>query len=256
MGEPMLAALLAGGFQAKGFDIRTPESYGKFAEHMADQPADIPTDTGILISVVRDVPQTEDLLFGDQGFIKRLNSLKYLIVSSTVSPRYINDLKTRIGNIQLIDAPMSGAAIAAQEARLSFMLGGPEQDIFTLMPLFKTMGRHFHHMGDTGAGMTAKVLNNLIAAGSVALTRTALDWAQDAGLGEQKLLDLIHTSSGQNWFASGFEEIEFSNDGIEPDNSIGLLKKDVEAAMDAAPTGANTELAQAVINRVLALKPR
>ncbi len=73
--------------------------------------------------------------------------------------------------------------------------------------------------------MTGKVLNNLVAAGSVALTRTALDWADSAGMDTQKLLDLMHTSPGQNWFASGFEDIEFSRDGYDPFNSIGLLKK-------------------------------
>jgi len=256
MGEPMLAALLAAGFNASGFDIRTPASYGEFAMNITDQPDSIPSDTKILLSVVRDVPQTESLLFGAQSLLIRLKSLDYLIVSSTVSPRYIASLKTRIGPIRLIDAPMSGAAISAQEARLSFMLGGPKSDIDFLMPLFQAMGSHFHHMGATGAGMSSKVLNNLIAAGSVALTRTALEWAKTADLDERKLLQLIQTSSGENWFASNFDNIEFSNDGFEDNNSIGLLKKDVEAAIDAAPMDADTTLAQAVIREVVSLETR
>lgn len=256
MGEPMLAALIAADFAAKGFDIRGPKSYGVFGKNMTDQPDHIPADTHILLSVVRDVPQTEALLFDNQALLKRLKSLKYLIISSTLSPRYIADLKGRIGQVCLIDAPMSGAAISAQEARLSFMLGGSDTDITYLMPFFQAMGAYFHHMGETGAGMSSKVLNNLIAAGSVALTRTALNWAQKTGLDEGKLLQLIHTSSGQNWFASNFESIEFANDGFEADNSIGLLKKDVEAALDAAPADTNTELAQAVINRVLSMNKR
>lgn len=254
MGEPMLAALLAGGVNAQGFDIRVPHSYGDFGKYLTDQPAEVAPDTRVLISVVRDVAQTQSLLFGEQGLLARLPALEYLVISSTLSPRYISGLKTRISAVKLVDAPMSGAAIAAQQARLSFMLGGADADIAALMPLFECMGQHFHQMGPVGSGMTGKVLNNLVAAGSVALTRTALEWAQIAGLDQQKLLGLMHTSSGQNWFASGFDDIEFAKDGYDPFNSIGLLKKDVEAAMDVAADETDTELAQAVIAKVLRLE--
>jgi len=86
-------------------------------------------------------------------------------------------------------------------------------------------------MGDFGAGMTAKVLNNLLAASNTAMTRLVLDWADAEGVDEDKLLALIDASSGQNWLASGFNEIEFSRDGYASDNSIGILHKDVAAAL-------------------------
>ena len=43
------------------------------------------------------------------------------------------------------------------------------------------MGAHFHRMGAFGAGMQAKVLNNLLAASNTAMTRLVLDWADAAG---------------------------------------------------------------------------
>jgi len=191
MGEPMLAALRAAGLPATGFDIRDPNTFAADAG-ITNDPDQIPQNTDVLISVVRDIPQTESLLFGSQNLIEKLPNLTHVVISSTVSPRYINDLIPRIP-CQLIDAPMSGAQIAAQEARLSFMLGGPKAEIAQLMPLFNAMGQHFHHMGDTGAGMAAKVLNNLLAASNTAMTRMVLDWADEAGIDEQKLLDLIHS---------------------------------------------------------------
>lgn len=255
MGEPMLAALCAAGFDATGFDIRDPSHYGTHSYTIANDPSKLPAETEILISVVRDIAQTEALLFTDQALLNRLPALTHVVISSTLSPRYITTLKDRIP-CTLIDAPMSGAAIAAQEARLSFMLGGGDLDIAHLMPLFSAMGAHFHHMGGTGAGMSAKVLNNLLAATNTATTRLVLDWADAAQIDERKLLDLIHTSSGQNWLASGFENIEFARDGFADDNTIGILKKDVESALDAAPDGADTSLPETVIRHIRALKPR
>lgn len=254
MGEPMLAALRTAGLNATGFDIRAPETYPRGAG-ITNTPHEIPQNTTVLISVVRDVPQTENLLFGAQNLITRLPNLTHVVISSTLSPRYITDLAPRLP-CTLIDAPMSGAQIAAQQATLSFMLGGAEAGIEQLMPLLRAMGQHFHHMGDTGAGMAAKVLNNLLAASNTAMTRLVLDWADAANIDTEKLLSLIHTSSGQNWFASGFNSIEFARDGFTDDNTIGILKKDIESALDAAPTGADTTLPELIATTIANLTPR
>ena len=151
---------------------------------------------------------------------------------------------------------MSGAQIAAEQARLSFMLGGDSDDLQAAQPLFSAMGKHFHHMGAYGAGMQAKVLNNLLAASNTAMTRLVLDWADQSGLDEGKLLNLIHTSSGQNWLASGFNDIEFARDGFAPDNTIGILVKDVASALDAAPSDADTALPELIQTAIKNLKPR
>ncbi len=68
---------------------------------------------------------------------------------------------------------------------------------------------------------------------------------------ERRLLDLIDTSSGQNWFASCFERIAFACD-----NTNGILDKDIESALDAASEGTDTSLVDAVRQAILSLKPR
>ncbi len=209
-----------------------------------------------LITVVRDADQTDDVLFADQGFA-HAPQLETIIICSTLSPRYVRGLRGRVSNhIALMDAPMSGAAIAAQDARLSFMLGGAANDLDRAQPLFAAMGQHFHRMGGFGDGMAAKVLNNLLAASNTAMTRLVLDWADAQGIDETRLLALIQTSSGQNWFASGMTTIEFSRDGHDPDNTIGILVKDVAAALDAAPDGADLTLPQTVQAAIKGLRPR
>ena len=251
MGAPMLAALRAAGLPARGYDFVPSD-----APYITDDIAIFSEDLDTLITVVRDIDQTENVLFGDQNFAA-IPSLIRIIISSTLSPRYVRDLRARIpSHIALIDAPMSGAQIAVQEARLSFMLGGDTADLDAAQPLFKAMGKHFHRMGDYGAGMQAKVLNNLLAASNTAMTRLVLDWADDAGLDTSALLDLIHTSSGQNWFASGFNSNEFARDGLEPDNTIAILVKGVASALDAAPIGADLSLPETVQRTIAALKPR
>ena len=256
MGGPMLTALIRAGFDAKGHDIRPLSDFGDLAQYMETDPARFARGLEILITMVRDIDETDAALFGPQN-LAAAPDLKTLIISSTLSPRYVLSLRDRIpAHIALIDAPMSGAAIAAEEARLSFMLGGDEDELDRAQPLFEAMGKHFHRMGSFGAGMQAKVLNNLLAASNTAMTRLVLDWADTAGIDERRLLDLIHTSSGQNWFASGFDQIEFARDGLEEDNTIAILVKDVESALDAAPEKADTTLPRTVQQAIRQLKPR
>lgn len=251
MGAPMLAALRTAGMPARGYDVVPMDT-----PHITDDIAVFSEDLDTLITVVRDIDQTEALLFGDQN-LSAIPSLIRIIICSTLSPRYVRDLRARIpSHIALIDAPMSGAQIAAQEARLSFMLGGDDADIDAALPLFHAMGKYMHRMGPYGAGMQAKVLNNLLAASNTAMTRLILDWADQTDLDRSALLDLIHTSSGQNWFASGFNSIEFARDGFAPDNTIAILVKDIASALDAAPQDADTTLPEAVQNTIRHLTPR
>lgn len=251
MGAPMLDALLEGGVKATGFDV-----IDKNVAHITTDSRSFAVRLETLFSVVRDAHQTDALLFDDQDLIAAAPHLSRVFICSTVSPRYIETLRQRMpDHIALIDAPMSGAQVGAIDRTLSFMLGGNDQDIRDAIPLLALMGQHFHHMGPLGSGMQAKVLNNLLAASHTAMTRLVLDWADVAGLDHGKLLNLIETSSGQNWLASGFDTIEFAKHGHERDNSIGIIAKDVVAALDAAPPHADTRLPELLKSALESLKP-
>lgn len=256
MGLPMARAMSAAGFDVRGFDVRAPGEFGAFSGEMSNDAAAFAEHPQILFSIVRDQTQTDDVLFGVQNFVANASALTHIVICSTLSPRYVKNLRARIpSHIRLVDAPMSGAIIAAQENRLSFMLGGDEGDLDNLQPLLDAMGTHFHRMGPFGAGMSGKVLNNLVCASSTIATRLVIDWASQMGLEQKALLDLMHTSSGQNWLASNFDAIEFAGHGYQTGNSIGILKKDVESAVDGAPDGADTSLAELLIDKLGKLDP-
>jgi len=256
MGLPMARALLRGGADVYGFDVRPAAEFGGFAGRMIADPRAFAAHCQVVFTVVRDQRQTDDLLFDDQALLAGPNGIETLVVSSTLSPRYLLALRDRVPpEIDMADAPMSGAAIAAEEARLSFMLGGADASLEALQPLLKLMGTHFHRMGGLGAGMTAKVLNNFVAATAVTAVRQVLDWTDELGVDRAKLLALMHDSSGQTWFGSNFDKIEFARDGYDPDNTIGILKKDVESALDAVGANPDEGLQAAVIAYLATLKP-
>lgn len=252
MGLGMAKALKAAGFDVSGFDIRPASEFGEFADHMIDAET-MRQETEVLITVVRDAAETEALLFTGQAVLPNAAKLKTLIISSTLSPRVLPPIAERAPGLTLIDAPMSGAQVAAEERRLSFMLGGDNAALDHHQPLFAAMGTKFHRMGGFGAGMTAKVLNNYVAGHSTAATRQVLEWAEELDLDREKLLALMHDSSGQTWFGSHFDTIEFARDGYATDNTIGILTKDVTAALDGVGAPENP-MGRAVIEKLKMLK--
>jgi 3-hydroxyisobutyrate dehydrogenase-like beta-hydroxyacid dehydrogenase len=211
MGRPMAEALSRAGIETFGFDVRPTTEFGGFEDRMIEDPQEFARTCNTVFTVVRDTRQTDDLLFDQQAILGGAHNIRTLIICSTLSPRYLSEMATKVpAGITVVDAPMSGGAIAAEESRLSFMLGGDDKALDRLQPLFDVMGKNIHRMGGFSAGMTAKVLNNFSAASSLVATRQVFEWADELGVDRDRLRALMHDSSGQNWFASNFELLEFA----------------------------------------------
>ena len=233
MGLPMLNSMLLKNIDAKGYDIERKTSLLGLGKDFVSSKKKFIDDRNIIISVVRDASDTLELCQGNNGLFEQ-RSYKLLIIASTLSPKFIMDLKRKAPkNITIIDAPMSGATIAANEATLTFMVGCEKVLFNYIEPLLGLMGTRINHIGNFGSGMMVKVLNNFIAASSVVSVRHVLHQAQKFELDIDALFKTIDTSSGQTWFGTNREDIEWFKENFENDNTMGILTKDVLAYVDA-----------------------
>jgi len=259
MGLPMAQRLADAGYEVWGHDVRPANEFDGFASRMVADAVEFSGRCNIVISVVRDAAQTRALLFGDsQGIVKGLQTSDVLVISSTLSPRFVRDLSEELPEgLALIDAPMSGAPYRARSGTLSFMLGGPDDVLERLTPLFKVMGGDIFRMGPASMGMTAKVLNNYCAATSVVATHRVLGMARALELDQRMLLKVMKVSSGSNWFADGINQIDWASEGYSTSNTIGIVEKDVESALDAVsehPAVAHALLDDALLASLRALE--
>ena len=122
---------------------------------------------------------------------------------------------------------MSGSTIKAQEGTLTFMVGGSEDEIQFILPLLNILGDNVLHIGDFGKGMSVKLLNNFIATSSVLATRNVLAQIHDFGLTEKQLLDVVKCSTGDNWFAQNYDNLNWSKESFDKNNTMGILEKDL-----------------------------
>src|SRR2546421_347555 len=91
-------------------------------------------------------------------------------------------------------ASSAGVAAAASVAAL-----GREEVLRGLGWLFETFSARVHHMGPSGAGHTAKLLNNFLNGVSLAASAEVMVAARRAGLDLGTFLDVVNSSSGANY---------------------------------------------------------
>ena len=107
MGLPMAQALARAGYAVWGYDVRPAAEFGTFADRMVEDPNAFAERVSIMISVVRDIPQTLDLCFDVQGIFKRERYPHTLVVSSTLSPRFLPELRRALpADVTVVDAPI------------------------------------------------------------------------------------------------------------------------------------------------------
>ncbi len=234
MGLPMGRQLRKNGFDVWGFDIRPASEFGDFKDRMVVDPATFAERVDVLFSIVRDTRQTQELLFDDQALYGCANPPKTLVISSTLSPRFLATIENQLPNgVLLMDAPMSGTGFRAVKGQLTFMVGGPEAAVRDLMPALQTMGTEVHYLGETGSGLTCKVVNNFVAASNIVAVRHALESTAALGVARDTMLKVISSSSGNNWYAQHFDDIDWSHEAYDPSNTMGIIKKDVASYLDA-----------------------
>jgi len=256
MGLPMAENLHHAGFDVAGFDIRTDETLRASPVPMLQSVFEAKAD--VLLLVVRTAADINAVCFDDQAIFSSNNPSppKHVIVSSTIAKPDVLALRKRLPrHVSLVEAPMSGAPVAAREKRLSFMLAGDEKTLNRHQPLFDAMGAHWFRVGDLGCGMLVKTLNNTLAATSVLVTRRVLADAKAEGVSEALLLSVLNASSGGTWFSQNFNQIDWANEGYSSDSTIGILEKDVRCAM-ASLSRDSDAFDEAMLTALTTLKSR
>ena len=226
MGYPMLKMLLQNNINATGHDIKASKNFKDFGKKYIPSKSDFFLKNDVVLSIVRDTKETEDLLIKNNTLLSKKHVT--ILICSTLPITYIKKLKENLPeDFTLIDTPMSGSTIKAQEGTLTFMVGGKNDEVQYIMPLLNILGDNILHIGDFGKGMSVKLLNNFIAASSVLATRNVLAQIKNFGLTKKQLLDVVKCSTGDNWFAQNYDTLNWSKENFEKTNTMGILEKDL-----------------------------
>jgi 3-hydroxyisobutyrate dehydrogenase len=201
MGEPMAANLVRAGFQLTVWN-RSPRKAemfsGTYDVAHAMTPAEAAAAAEVTITMVPDVPEVQDVLFGNRGAAEGMRSGDLAIDMSTIAPEASVRFAERLQNdgIGFLDAPVTGSRPRAEDGTLTIMAGGSETDFERGRHVLEAMGRLVIHVGPQGHGSVVKLLNNTTAAVNALAVAEALTAARKAGVDPDKLREVMAAGSG------------------------------------------------------------
>ncbi|KAJ7756839.1 3-hydroxyisobutyrate dehydrogenase [Mycena maculata] len=99
----------------------------------------------------------------------------------------------------MVDAPVSGGVTGAKAATLAFLVGGTEPSFQAVHPVLSLMGQRIVHCGPQGAGLAAKICNNLILGVQQIVVAEAMILGQKLGLDPAVLTSVVGSSTGSCW---------------------------------------------------------
>jgi 3-hydroxyisobutyrate dehydrogenase len=244
MGLPMARNLLQAGHQLAGFDVVASAldpavSAGARAAGSASEAA---AGAEVVITMLPEGRHVREVYLGADGIIARADPQSLLIDCSTIdvdSARLVNQAAADRG-LEVLDAPVSGGVAGAENATLTFMVGGSEAGVARARPILELMGKAVVHTGPSGNGQAAKICNNMLLAISMIGVCEAFVLAERLGLPAAKLFEVSSQSSGQCWALTGYCPVP----GLVPSSpanreyragfTAAMMAKDLRLAQNAA----------------------
>ncbi|MCZ4517461.1 2-hydroxy-3-oxopropionate reductase [Rhodococcus ruber] len=186
MGSPMSVHLAKAGHQVVGYNL-TPDRTGPLVEAggtAADSIAKAVHDADIVAIMVPDSPDVQDVLAGEGGVFDNARRDALIIDFSSIRPDVTATLAADASSrgFRILDAPVSGGQAGAENATLSIMVGGSEDDFATAKPILDVVGKTVVHVGPSGSGQTVKAANQLIVAGNIQVLAEAIAFLEAYGV--------------------------------------------------------------------------
>jgi 2-hydroxy-3-oxopropionate reductase len=206
-------------------------------------------DSAIVLTVLPDMPQVLEVL--EAGLLEALKPGDVLVIMGTVSPVAVPELGAKLSaaGIHLLDAPVSGGDVGAQNATLSIMVGGDPEVLALIEPTFLKIGSTVRHLGPLGSGELAKACNQIVVAVTLTALAEAVTLARKAGLETKVVLDIL-AGGLANSQALTVKREKIEADDYRPGGSAVFQLKDLRFALEA---GKNSGTALPVTEEVTKL---
>jgi 3-hydroxyisobutyrate dehydrogenase-like beta-hydroxyacid dehydrogenase len=200
----------------------------------AVSPAEAASEAEVAWMCVADTEAVERVLFGADGVEQSLHEGMVVVDSSTISPAATRQFAERVRQrgSDYVDAPVTGSKIGAEKAQLIFIVGGQQQTIEYLDPLFKAMGKTVLHMGDVSMGQAAKLAMNLNIALIYEGFAESLVLARKLGVDPARLVELIQASMVRSGVVEYKAPFVLRRD-FSPNFPLRLMLKDIHLMLEA-----------------------
>src|SRR3989339_7618 len=259
MGKPMAGHLLKAGHKVYVYDI-VPEAIAELERQGAiacKSSKEVAGKAGMVFLIVPDTPDVEAALFGKNGVAEGVRPGSIVVDMSSISPIATKEFARKLKEmgVEMLDAPVSGGQVGAQNATLSIMVGGSVELFELIKPFFEIMGKNIVHIGGNGDGQTCKVANQIVVALTIEAVGEALLFASKAGADPAKVRAALLGGFAQSRILELHGERMIKRT-FQPGFRVRLHQKDLNLALESARKMGlslpNTAMAQELFNSIAA----
>ena len=204
MGYPM-----AGHLKQAGMDVcvynRSADKAQRWVEQyggsLAATPAAAAAGCDVVLSCVGNDDDVRQVLLGEDGALAAMQSGSLLVDHTTASATLARELSGAAAarGIGFLDAPVSGGQAGAENGALTVMVGGEEVHYASAKGVFDAYSKFSKLLGPAGSGQLAKMVNQVCIAGVVQGLAEGLNFAKNAGLDGEALIETISKGAAGSW---------------------------------------------------------
>lgn len=243
MGGPMAANLVKAGVRVLGHDVvpEAMESARINGVHVVTDPLEAVAQADVVLTMLPSGQHVISAYQDSPGLLSAAKPGTIFLDCSTINISEAQEaarLAQRAG-FRAADAPVSGGVVGAEAGTLAFMVGGDTDVFHEIHPLLDIMGARVVHCGENGLGQAAKICNNMILGISQIAVAEAFVLAEQLGLTDQALYDVVSKASGQCWALTtncpvpGPVPNSPANREFAPGFAGALMAKDLDLATNA-----------------------
>ncbi|MBP6819701.1 MAG: 3-hydroxyisobutyrate dehydrogenase [Ferrovibrio sp.] len=244
MGGPMARNLLKAGYAVKAFDL-SAEAVARVVEAGGTKAAtaqEAASDVDAVVTMLPAGKHVRDVYTGSKGILSVAKPNTLFIDSSTIDVKTAREViaAAEAKGMRMLDAPVSGGVAGAENAALTFMVGGRDDAFAAARPLLEKMGKKIVHAGGAGNGQVAKVCNNMVLGITMNAISEAFVMGEKLGLAPQAMFDIVSASSGSCWAlinhcpVPGPVPTSAANRDYKPGFAADLMLKDLKLSQEAA----------------------
>lgn len=236
MGKPMAGHLAGAGNAVRVFN-RTALPMGELSQEgctPCGSAREVAEGSEIVFLMVPDTPDVEEVLFGPAGVAAGIREGSVVVDMSTISPTATRHFAEKLlaQGVEMLDAPVSGGQVGAENASLSIMVGGKAEVFERVRPFFEILGKKVVLIGSNGDGQVCKAANQIVVAVTLEAVAEALVFASKAGADVAKVREaLLGGFAGSRILELHGERM--ITRAFEPGFRVRLHQKDLNVALQA-----------------------
>ena len=199
MGSRMALNLVRAGYAVTVYN-RTHEKTIPLAEAgatVAGSLAEVAKNSEIVITMVSDSAALREVVLGPEGLLNNLRPEAVLIDMSTIEPKVSREVAeaVRAKGAHMLDAPVSGSTMLAEQGTLSIMVGGEASVHERVREVLLKIGSRTTHVGPNGAAASLKLAVNIVIGVTMQVLAESVVLAERAGIDPAIAVEVLSNSA-------------------------------------------------------------